>query len=76
MQSQFLEYDVWAGEVKKNNKGAIISCQAGETTGYALQKCQEHGQLFVGINYPTYMGHVIGEHILDKDMNMNPCTAK
>merc|ERR1712100_966668 len=22
------------------------------------------------------MGHVIGEHILDKDMNMNPCKAK
>jgi len=22
------------------------------------------------------MGHVIGEHVLEKDMNMNPCKAK
>ena len=22
------------------------------------------------------MGHVIGEHVLDDDMNMNPCKAK
>ena len=71
-----MEYDTWAGEVKKNTRGAIISCAGGETTAYALRDCQEHGALFVGINTPTYMGHVIGEHILDKDMNMNPCKAK
>ena len=32
--------------------------------------------MFVGMNTPTYMGHVIGEHVLEKDMNMNPCKAK
>jgi GTP-binding protein len=76
MQTQFMEFDNWAGEVKKNNRGAIISCAAGETTAYALKDVQEHGPLFVGPNCPTYMGHVIGEHILDKDMNMNPVKAK
>jgi len=37
-QSQFLEYDSWAGEVKKSSKGAIISTAKGLTTGYSLNK--------------------------------------
>lgn len=36
LQSQFLEYDTWAGEVKKSSKGAIISTAKGMTTAYAL----------------------------------------
>lgn len=75
-QSQFLEYDSWAGEVKKSSKGALISTAKGNTTGYALAKVQEKGALYVGIGHPTYEGMVIGEHVLDKDMDMNPCKAK
>lgn len=37
-QTQFLEYDTWAGEVKKSAKGAIISTAQGNTTAYSLQK--------------------------------------
>ena len=37
-QSTFLEYDGWAGEVKKSSKGAIISTAKGNTTAYALEK--------------------------------------
>lgn len=32
--------------------------------------------MFVGINTPTYMGHVIGEHVIEGDMEMNPCKTK
>ena len=32
--------------------------------------------MFIGIGVPTYMGHVIGEHVLDNDMEMNPCKTK
>ena len=30
----------------------------------------------MGIGVPTYMGHVIGEHVLEIDMEMNPCKTK
>lgn len=75
-RQSYLEHDTWAGEVKKTNRGAIISTAAGITTGYALRDVQEKGPLFIGINHPTYMGHVIGEHVLETDMEMNPCKAK
>jgi len=71
-----LEYDDHCGSVKKNLKGAIISTAQGMTTSYALRDCEEKGVLFVGANTPTYMGMVIGEHVLDSDMEMNPCKSK
>jgi GTP-binding protein len=71
-----MEYDTHAGDVKKTSKGAIISTAAGNTTAYALQNIETKGPLFVGINVPVYQGMVIGEHLLDKDMEMNPVKAK
>lgn len=76
MKSQFLEYDDHAGPVKKNPKGAIISTAQGLTTGYALRDIEEKGTLFVGINTPVYEGMVIGEYVLDDDMEMNACRLK
>lgn len=75
-QSMFLEYDSWAGDVKKSSKGAIISTAKGLTTAYALNKVQDKGSLYVGINQPTYEGHVIGEHVLETNIDMNSTKAK
>mmetsp|Transcript_3965 Transcript_3965/g.4769 ORF Transcript_3965/g.4769 Transcript_3965/m.4769 type:complete len:142 (-) Transcript_3965:74-499(-) len=71
-----MEYDVWAGDVKKTAKGAIISTAQGNTTAYALRDVQDKGPLYVGTNMPVYEGMVIGEHVLESDMDMNPCKAK
>lgn len=76
-RSQFLEYDEWAGPIKKNNKGAIIQCVGqGSSTAYALRKCEEKGILFIGPGVPTYEGMIIGEHVLEADMEMNCVKAK
>ena len=75
-QSQFSEYDAWAGDVKKSAKGALISTAKGNTTAYALDKVQTKGNLYVGIGQPVYEGMVIGEHVLETDMDMNPTKAK
>lgn len=75
--SVFLEYDEHAGDIKKNNKGALIQCvSSGTTTAYALRKVQNKGPLFVGEGVPTYEGMVIGEHVLEADMEMNAVKAK
>ena len=71
-----MEYDDWTGQIKKTSRGAIISTAAGMTTAHALKHVQEKGPLYVGANYPTYEGMVIGEHVLETDMEMNPCKAK
>ena len=72
-----MEHDDYAGEIKKNNKGAIIQCvSTGPTTTYALRKIEDKGTLFVGSGVPTYEGMIIGEHNLESDMEMNAVKAK
>lgn len=71
-----MEYDEHCGSVKKNTKGAIISTAQGISTGYSLRDCEGKGPLFIGAGTPCYMGMVIGEHVLDTDMEMNPCKSK
>jgi len=76
-RSQFMEFDEYAGDIKKNNKGAIIQCVgSGTTTAYALRKAEEKGTLFIGPGTPTYEGMVIGEHVLEADMEVNAVRAK
>ena len=50
--------------------------QQGDTTAYSLRKVQEKGTMFVGVGTPTYEGMVIGEHILETDMEMNAVKQK
>lgn len=76
IRSEFLEYDLHRGDVKKSNKGAIISTQEGMTTAYALKDVETKGRLWVGNNEKVYPGMVIGEHVLEIDMEMNPCKPK
>lgn len=47
MKSEFLEYELHRGDVKKSNKGAIISTAEGVTTAYALKDVESKGRLFV-----------------------------
>lgn len=77
MRSQFLEYDEYCGNIKKNPKGAIISTASGLSTAYSLRDVEDKGTLFIGPNTPVYPGMVIGEYVLeDSDMEMNCSKAK
>lgn len=71
-----MEYDEHAGNIKKSNKGAIISTAAGMSSAYALKDIEEKGTLFIGPNTPVYQGMVIGEYVLEDDMEMNPTKTK
>jgi len=41
-----------------------------------LRKCEDKGTLFIGPGVPVYEGMVIGEHVLEADMEMNCVRAK
>lgn len=76
LNAEFDRYDEFRGEVKKTLKGAIISTAQGPTTAFALKDVETKGQLFVGVQTPVYAGQVIGEHVLEADMEMNPTKVK
>jgi GTP-binding protein len=46
------------------------------TTTYSLRKIEPKGTLFVGAGVPTYEGMIIGEHVLEANMEMNASKEK
>ncbi|MGJ4747669.1 translational GTPase TypA [Leptospira sp. SA-E8] len=74
--SRFLRFDIYKGEIPGRKNGALISMDSGETTGYALWKIQERGELLIDPQTPVYPGMIIGIHSRDNDLEVNPVKEK
>lgn len=73
---QFAGYQPYKGDIPLRTKGALISMENGNTTGYALNTLQERGILFVKPGEKVYEGMVIGEHSREGDLTVNPSKEK
>ncbi len=56
--------------------GSLVSMEAGTSTAYALDNCQERGEMFIGPTVEVYEGMIIGECSRGDDLSMSPCKAK
>ncbi|PJZ25385.1 translational GTPase TypA [Leptospira hartskeerlii] len=74
--SRFLRFDTYKGEIPGRKNGALISMDSGETTGYALWKIQERGELLIDPQTAVYPGMIIGIHSRDNDLEVNPVREK
>ncbi|PKA16591.1 MULTISPECIES: translational GTPase TypA [Leptospira] len=74
--SRFLRFDAYKGEIPGRKNGALISMDSGETTGYALWKIQERGELLIDPQTAVYPGMIIGIHSRDNDLEVNPVKEK
>jgi GTP-binding protein len=69
-------YEPWRGDVEGRGSGALVCKEAGETTGYALERLEERSILFFGPGVPVYAGMIVGENSRENDMVVNPCVKK
>src|SRR5205814_432289 len=76
MSHLFKEYAAWKGDVTGRNRGAMVSMEAGVSTGYALNNIQERGRLFIAPQENIYAGMIVGENARPEDLPVNPCKAK
>lgn len=76
MNSVFLEYAPFSGEIKTRKNGVLISCENCTTVAYALDNLQERGKLFMGAGVTVYEGQIIGECSREDDMTVNPAKSK
>jgi GTP-binding protein len=56
--------------------GVLISNGEGEALAYSLFSLQERGRLFIGHGDEVYEGQIIGIHIRDNDLVVNPLKGK
>ncbi|TML38952.1 MAG: translational GTPase TypA [Actinobacteria bacterium] len=66
----------WMGELPQRRGGAMVADRPGSATGYALDKLQLRGELFVVPGEPVYEGMVVGESSRPGDMVVNVTREK
>ncbi|MEO8574485.1 MAG: translational GTPase TypA [Pyrinomonadaceae bacterium] len=72
----FLRFDKWQGEMKGRSTGSLVSDRMGETNTYALYNLQERGTLFVKPQIKVYEGMIVGENARAVDLDVNPIKEK
>ncbi|MDQ2951746.1 MAG: translational GTPase TypA, partial [Chloroflexota bacterium] len=76
MNTLFAGYGPFAGEIDSRNFGSLIAWEDGETTTFGLNQAQERGTLFIGPGVEVYEGMVVGEHIRERDLEVNVVRKK
>lgn len=68
----FLRFGPWLGEMRGRSTGSLVSDRMGETTTYALFNLQERGAMFARPGAKVYEGMIVGENarVVDLDVNV------
>lgn len=69
-------YQTLGAKLQKIRNGAIIATEAGVTTPYALEMCENRGELFIGPGVEVYQGMIVGLYQRGDDIEMNVCKTK
>jgi GTP-binding protein len=76
MNTEYLGYRPWAGDISRTRNGALIAAESGTSLSYGLANAQERGILFIEPGAEVYGGMVVGLHAKDNDLSVNVCKAK
>lgn len=73
----FLEYRPMTNKrVGERSVGVLVSTEAGQVTGYALQKLEDRGTMFVEPGDEVYEGMIVGENKYEIDLAVNAIQSK
>ena len=72
----FLRFDKWQGDMKGRGTGSLVADRMGEATTYALYALQERGTLFIRPQVKVYEGMIIGENARAVDLDVNSIKEK
>ncbi|MCX6788903.1 MAG: translational GTPase TypA [Candidatus Jorgensenbacteria bacterium] len=76
MNSIFLGYEDYKGDLPPELHGSLVSSDNGESNSYGLITAQGRGRLFIGPAIQVYEGMVIGQNAKADDILLNICKTK
>lgn len=68
MNTLFLGYELYKGDVAMVGRGSIVATQNGVTNNYGLVTAQGRGKLFLSAGVAVYEGMVVGENAKEGDV--------
>ncbi|MEX0782372.1 MAG: translational GTPase TypA [Dehalococcoidia bacterium] len=76
MNTEYLGYRAWAGEIARYRNGALVASDMGSALAFGIANAQERGQLFIEPGVDVYAGMIVGLHARENDLDVNVCKAK
>jgi GTP-binding protein len=76
MNTLFMGYEPLQGEISTRAYGSLIASESGVATSYGLNGAQERGELFITPGTDVYEGMIVGQHIRERDLEVNVCRKK
>ena len=76
MNTLFLHYEPWQGEIASSRSGVLIASQAGTAVTYGLNNAQERGLTFIEPMTEVYEGMIVGLNARGHDLAVNVCKEK
>ena len=73
---RFKDYEPYKGEIERRTNGSLVSLETGQSIPYSMDKLQDRGRFFIDPGEDIYTGQVVGEHIRERDLNINICKTK
>jgi len=74
--SRFVGFKPYAGEIQKQEYGAMVSMMPGKCLAFALWNLQERGVLYIEPGTEVYEGMIIGNVTKGDDLDVNPTKGK
>jgi len=76
MNTLFLGYEAWRGELVMTRGGVIVASEQGVAVTYGLNNAQGRGDTFVEPATQVYEGMIVGMHARMQDIPVNVCKEK
>ena len=76
MNTLFLGYEPWAGEVVSVRGGVLVASAAGIALAYGLNNAQGRGVTFIEPGAQVYEGMIVGLNSRGQDIAVNVCKEK
>jgi GTP-binding protein len=76
MHHRFWEYQPMRGSIPQRQAGVMVATEPGMVTAYALDGLYDRGFFFVKPGEQVYEGQIVGEHVKDTDIPVNPAKLK
>ncbi len=76
MNTIFLSYEPWRGEIASTRGGVLIASEKGIAVTYGLNNAQERGATFIEPGTSVYEGMIVGINSRLQDIPINVCKDK
>jgi GTP-binding protein len=76
MNTIFLGYEAWHGEIASTRSGVLVASERGIAVTYGLNNAQGRGLTFIEPNTSVYEGMIVGLNPRPQDIAINVCKEK